>query len=217
MVAETGAGSRGFRHRYRGAGVDISRSARAAVTDIRGDRGAVDQQVEEPGIAEPDEVLDDGDRPCRRNNDDRYRERRRVDSDDVPGCTSVAGLPQVPALLCRYESATETLRLPPAPATHFTWIWPVGAIQAGFPGMPWPKSLSRSPQALPSRFDQMPLNGAGNSMLTGGVPAGTGVVPTEHVSAPVGARRPATCRPAQPTDVEAVEALMAPGLTADRR
>ncbi len=54
------------------------------------------------------------------------------------------------------------LRLPPAPATHCTWIGPVGAIQAGFPGMPWPKSLSRSPQALPSRFDQMPLNGGGN-------------------------------------------------------
>ena len=118
--------------------------------------------------------------------------------DDVPGCTSVAGVSQVPALFCRYESATEMLRLPPGPATHFTWIGPVGAIQAGFPGMPWPKSLSRSPQALPSRFDQVPLNGGGNVALTGGVPGGTGVVPTEHVSPPRWpARRPATCRPSQ--------------------
>ncbi len=113
--------------------------------------------------------------------------------DDVPGCTSVAGVSQVPAWFCPYETPTKTPRLPSAPAMHFTWIGPVGTTQG-------PKSPLRSPQALPSEFVKVPLNGGGNVLFSGGVPAGTGVVNTAHVCAPVGGAALSDCRPAQRTD-----------------
>src|SRR5262249_5744465 len=99
--------------------------------------------------------------------------------DDVPGCTSVAGVLQVPAEFCRYESPTGMPMLPPAPATHWTWIGPVGKTQG-------PKLLSRSPQALPSKFEKTPWRGGGTVPWTGVAPAGTGVENTAHVPAPVG-------------------------------